>query len=65
MESFDLPNPLHWRHMAAMASWVTGNSTDRWAAASGKQERRQIVLYYRPLVKGIQQSLEVPLTKDQ
>ena len=43
MESFDLPNPLHWRHMGAMASRVTGNSTDCSAVPSGKQVRRQVV----------------------
>ena len=43
MESFDLPNPYHWRHMGAMASRVTGNFTDCSAALSGKQVRRQIV----------------------
>ena len=51
MESFDLPNPQHWRHMGAMASRsrVTGNFTDCSAAPSGKQVRRQIVHITGPL----------------
>ena len=49
MESFDFPNTLHWRHMGAMASRVTGNSTDYSAAHSGKQVRRQIVHITDPL----------------
>ena len=49
MESFDLPNPLHWRHMGAMVSQVTGNSTDCSATPSGKQVRRQIVHITVPL----------------
>ena len=49
MESFDLPNPLHWRHMGALTSRVTGNSTDCSAAPSGKQVRRQIVHITGPL----------------
>ena len=37
MESFDLPNPFHWRHMGAMASRVTGKSTDLrdWSRSGG------------------------------
>ena len=49
MESFDSPNPLHWRHMGAMASRVTENSTDCSAAPSGKQVRRQLVHITGPL----------------
>ena len=49
MESFDLPNPLHWRHMGAMTSRVTGNYTDCSAAPSGKQVRRQLVHITGPL----------------
>ena len=49
MESFDLKNPLHWRHMGAMASRVAGNYTDCSAAPSGKQVRRQIVHITVPL----------------
>ena len=43
IESFDLPNPLHWRHIGAMASRATGNSTNCSAAPSCKQVRRQLV----------------------
>ena len=50
MESFDLPNPLLWRHMGAMASRVTGNSIDYSAAPSGKQVRRQIVHITGPVL---------------
>ena len=49
MASFDLPNPLHWRHIGAMASRSTGNSTDCSAAPSGKQVRRQLVHITGPL----------------
>ena len=45
----DLPNPLHWRHMGAMTSQVTGNSTDCSAAPSGRQVRRQVVHIADPL----------------
>ena len=49
MESFDLPNQLHWRHIGAMASRATGNSTDCSVASSGKQVRRQLVHTTGPL----------------
>ena len=49
MESFDLPNPLHWCHMDAMASLIIGNSTDCSAASPGNQVRRQNVHITGPL----------------
>ena len=49
MESFDLPNPLHWCHMGAMASQIIGNSTDCSAASPGNQVRRQNVHITGPL----------------
>ena len=40
MESFDLSKPLRWGHIGAMASRITGNSTDCLATCSDKQVRR-------------------------
>ena len=65
MESFDLPNPLHWCHMSAMASRIIGNSTDCSAASPGKTSKKTKCPYYRPFVRGIHQSLVFPITKEQ